>query len=147
MDELDVTLASLTVRPNESLYASAFFYNASVPIAPDAIDYKVEDVATGNLIRDWTPAVPLATSVSVILENADVALLVATDLKEFRRVTFRATKGTTTLTNSAVFAIVNLGFQSIVVSLDCAISPDIERSLPMPSPRISRVVDLDNHNP
>lgn len=147
MDELDVSLASLSVRPGESLYASAHFYNLTVPVAPDSVDYKVEDVGTGTLIRDWTAAVPLATSVSVIIEGNDVALLIATHLKEFRRVTFRATKGATTLTNSATFAIINLGFQSIIVSLNCAITPQLERYSPLPSQRISRMLDLDNRNP
>jgi hypothetical protein len=146
IDQITITLASQTVRPGESLYASAFFFNASVPISPTSVDYKVEDVGTGELIRDWTPAVPGFTSVSVLLDGVDVALLDATDLKEFRRVTFRATS-TVTVTASAIYTIFNLGYQSIVVSLNCQLSPELERYSPLPSSRISRNVELDNWNP
>lgn len=146
MDEIDLTLASLSIRPGESDFASAFFYNASVAVTPDSVDYKVEDVGSGDLIRDWTPAAP-GVSTSVLLDGVDVALLDASDLKEYRRVTFRATKGATTLTASETYVITNIGFQSIVISLGCALTPTLERHSPLPSTRISRVVDLDNLNP
>ncbi len=147
MDEIDVILASLTVRPGESLYASAFFYNLSIAVSPTSVSYRVDDVVTGDEIRDWTAAVPGFSSTSVILENEDVALLVSTDLKEYRRVTFRATLGADTITESAIYAIQNLGYQSIVISLGCQLSPMVERHSPLPSSRISRNVELDNWNP
>jgi hypothetical protein len=147
MDEIVITLASQTVRPGESLFASAFFFNLSVPTDPMSVDYRVDDVQTGDEIRDWTPCVPGFSSTSVILENEDVALLVASDLKEYRRVTFRATLGPDTVTESAIYAIQNLGYQSIVISLGCDLRNVLERYSPLPSSRISRNVELDNWNP
>jgi hypothetical protein len=146
MDSMTVSVVKTVVRSGQSTYANAAFFQALVPDTPDSVEYKVEDVATGDLIRAFSPSVP-ATSSSAILEDEDVTLLSAADLKEYRRVTFRAVKGATTLEESALYLITNLGFQSIIVSLDCEVSPTLERYIPLPSSRISRVVELDNWNP
>ena len=148
MDLITLTLSDAEIIHGRTLYVSAEFTDAGNPDTPDSTDYKVEDVATNTLLRDWTPAVP-ATSTSVQLEGADTDLLTATDLEESRRVTFRATKGTTNLTANTIYLVINPQPVSsqLLVSLDCNLTPQLERYLPLPSSRISRVVELDNWNP
>jgi hypothetical protein len=145
MDSMTVSLAKTVVRAGTSFYGSASFFQGASPDTPTSVSYRVT-TPDGTVIRDWTAAVP-NTSSSVILENEDTALLVATDLKEYRIVTFRAVKSPTTLEVSETYLITNLGYQSVIVSLGAQVSPVIERYLPLPSSRISRNVELDNWNP
>jgi len=151
---MTVSVFKSVVRAGQPNIGSASFTDLGNPDTPDSVDYRVDAIFfdatfstfTSTLIRDWSPSVP-ASSTSVILEDEDEALTVATSLKEFHAVTFRATKGAVTLDESALYLVTNLGYQSIIVSLDCTMTPTLERYTPLPSSRISRVVELDNWNP
>lgn len=146
MDSMTLTISGLSTRAGKPLYASGEFFQGVNPDTPDSIDYKVEDVGTGDLLRDWTPSA-VGTTTSFILEDQDVAMIVATDFRENRLVTMRAIQGATTLLATGTYLVTNFGYQSIIINLGCDMSAQLERYLPLPSSRISRNVDLDNWNP
>lgn len=148
MDSITVSVSQAITQVGKPLYATEESFSSASATVPDLILYRVDDITGGvtTEIRAWTPAA-LGDSTSVILDSEDVEMLYASDLKEYRQVTFRVTQGATVLTESGLYTLTNLGYQSIIISLGCNMSAQLERYLPLPSSRISRVVDLDNWNP
>lgn len=148
MDSITVSVSQANTQAGKPLYVTESSFDAASATVPDSILYRVDDITGGitTEIRTWTPAA-VGDTTSVILDAEDVEMLDANDLKEYRQVTFQVVKGATTITETGQYLVTNFGFQSIVLSLQCDMTHELERYAPLPSPRISRVVDLDNWNP
>lgn len=105
MDAIDVTVSAPIVPPGITLYSTATFLDAGSPVAPDSVDYKIDCTTNGLPVRPWTPAVPFTTS-SVLIEATDTQLTVPEDAIELFTITWRATAGVVTLTQTATYQVV-----------------------------------------
>lgn len=153
MDNISVSVSEPSVKAGRTIYASEYSFDGTSATSADSILYRVDDITAGTsvAVRAWTTAAA-GDSTSIILENEDTALLTSSDFKELRRVTFQVTQGATVLSGEATYFVTNyyvtnLGQPTDVISLNCDMTHELERYSPLPSSRISRVVDLDNWNP
>ena len=82
---------------------------ADVAQAPTAFRYRVDDLASGDEIRDWTTVSPSA-SMTITLDATDNAIQYDRNGKETRVVTMEATHAGGLLTDDYIFRVRNLRF-------------------------------------
>ncbi len=82
------------VNEQSTAYVTAAFRDKTGAAAtPTAISYRIDDVATGQEIRDDTAITPAASTVEITLTPADNAIVSATRPIEVHALTVTATYG------------------------------------------------------
>lgn len=85
-----------------------FFDFDDAPSAPTSIDYEVEDLFSGNVLRASTSVTP-AASVEIILDKTDTQIVDETNRVEKRCVSILASYGGNDEVNTQfIFDVVNL---------------------------------------
>lgn len=84
----------VTVNDESSARLSVSFYDPAGALdTPDAVTYRIDDVDSGDQIRDNTSVLTLASAITINLTPTDNTLVNAAKRFEFRRVTVTASYG------------------------------------------------------
>lgn len=95
-----------TVKEGSTAYLTATFKDkAGTLAAPTSLSYRIDCMATGQVVRADTSLTP-ATSVEIVLTPAEMAILAAGNTHETKRVTVKAGYGASDAVNDEYSLIV-----------------------------------------
>jgi hypothetical protein len=60
-------------------------------VIPTSAEYRIDDVNSGNMIRDWTPMPSLASSVDIVISASESSIIASKRIYEDKELTVRFT--------------------------------------------------------
>lgn len=79
----------ITINEGTTCFVTATFRDQDgAPVTPTALSYRVDDVGSGAVIKDWTTVTPVSPEYIVEL-TAENYIIVNTSVREERLITFR----------------------------------------------------------
>jgi hypothetical protein len=87
----------------------AFEDEEEAAVIPTSVEYRIDDVASGDEILDWTTFTPSAATHNLVITAAQNAILDGTLAKEKKRVSFKVAYGIDKeATDEYIYAVRNL---------------------------------------
>ena len=83
----------MEIKEGSTAYINIIFLNKNnIPEEPSTIQYRIDDVATDEMIRGVTDIAP-ATSVEIVMEPSDTRILNSSNKQENHKITVVAVYG------------------------------------------------------
>lgn len=100
----------LVNEKSSSTIALAFTDETGAAVTPSSARYRIDDVAAGTQIKDWTAFVPTGSGYDLEILDTENAILTAANDTEMRRVTVEFTYGVANKkgTGEYLYAVKNL---------------------------------------
>lgn len=90
------------VQEKSSFTATAYFRDLDASVVPTTVRYRIDDVFTGDSLRDWTSLTP-AESINIPITPDDNQIVSSTRRSERRQLTIETNTDLDTQTRELVF--------------------------------------------